>query len=174
MVINNDRRNPYQHWLAIVIVLTIVILDQVSKYAIRTNFELYESVAVIVGSFNLTYIENTGAAFGFLSNVSFPFKTTILALAATIALLFIAFYMVTLPSSQWIARTGLSCILGGAMGNLIDRITTGAVVDFIDLYWRGWHFWAFNVADTAVTLGVILYLINVLLTKKPELAEQFD
>ena len=166
MVINNDRRNPYQHWLAIVIVLTIVILDQVSKYAIRTNFELYESVAVIVGSFNLTYIENTGAAFGFLSNVSFPFKTTILALAATIALLFIAFYMVTLPSSQWIARTGLSCILGGAMGNLIDRITTGAVVDFIDLYWRGWHFWAFNVADTAITVGVIMMIVDLFLTGK--------
>ena len=166
MVINNDRRNPYQHWLAIVIVLTIVILDQVSKYAIRTNFELYESVAVIVGSFNLTYIENTGAAFGFLSSVSFPFKTTILALAATIALLFIAFYMVTLPSSQWIARTGLSCILGGAMGNLIDRITTGAVVDFIDLYWRGWHFWAFNVADTAITVGVIMMIVDLFLTGK--------
>ena len=143
-----------------------MILDQVSKYAIRTNFELYESVAVIVGSFNLTYIENTGAAFGFLSNVSFPFKTTILALAATIALLFIAFYMVTLPSSQWIARTGLSCILGGAMGNLIDRITTGAVVDFIDLYWRGWHFWAFNVADTAITVGVILMIVDLFLTGK--------
>jgi len=143
-----------------------VILDQVSKYAIRTNFELYESVAVIVGSFNLTYIENTGAAFGFLSNVSFPFKTTILALAATIALLFIAFYMVTLPSSQWIARTGLSCILGGAMGNLIDRITTGAVVDFIDLYWRGWHFWAFNVADTAITVGVIMMIVDLFLTGK--------
>ena len=166
MAINNDRRNPYQHWLIIVIVLTIVVLDQVSKYAIRTNFELYESVTVITGSFNLTYIENTGAAFGLLSNVSFPFKTTILALAATIALLFIAFYMVTLPSSQWIARTGLSCILGGAMGNLIDRITTGAVVDFIDLYWRGWHFWAFNVADTAITVGVIIMIIDLFWTGK--------
>ena len=143
-----------------------MILDQVSKYAIRTNFELYESVTVIVGSFNLTYIENTGAAFGFLSSVSFPFKTTILALAATIALLFIAFYMVTLPSSQWIARTGLSCILGGAMGNLIDRITTGAVVDFIDLYWRGWHFWAFNVADTAITVGVIMMIVDLFWTGK--------
>ena len=166
MAINNDRRNPYQHWLIIVIVLTIVVLDQVSKYAIRTNFELYESVTVIAGNFNLTYIENTGAAFGLLSNVSFPFKTTILALAATIALLFIAFYMVTLPSSQWIARTGLSCILGGAMGNLIDRITTGAVVDFIDLYWRGWHFWAFNVADTAITVGVIIMIIDLFWTGK--------
>ena len=143
-----------------------MVLDQVSKYAIRTNFELYESVTVIAGNFNLTYIENTGAAFGLLSNVSFPFKTTILALAATIALLFIAFYMVTLPSSQWIARTGLSCILGGAMGNLIDRITTGAVVDFIDLYWRGWHFWAFNVADTAITVGVIIMIIDLFWTGK--------
>jgi len=143
-----------------------VILDQVSKYAIRINLELHESVTILVGRLNLIYIENTGAAFGFLSNVSFPFKTTILAFAAIIALLYIAFYMVTLPSSQWIARIGLSCILGGAMGNLIDRVRTGAVVDFVDLYWHEWHFWAFNVADTAITVGVIMMIIDLFGTGK--------
>ena len=143
-----------------------MILDQVSKYAIRINLELHESVTILVGRLNLIYIENTGAAFGFLSNVSFPFKTTILAFAAIIALLYIAFYMVTLPSSQWIARTGLSCILGGAMGNLIDRVRTGAVVDFVDLYWHEWHFWAFNVADTAITVGVIMMIIDLFGTGK--------
>lgn len=141
-------------------------LDQVSKYAIRINLELHESVTILVERLNLIYIENTGAAFGFLSNVSFPFKTTILVFAAIIALLYIAFYMVTLPSSQWLARTGLSCILGGAMGNLIDRVRTGAVVDFIDLYWREWHFWAFNVADTAITVGVIVMIIDLFWTGK--------
>ena len=166
MVINNDHRNPFQHWLIIIIVLTIVTLDQVSKYAIRINLELHESVTILVERLNLIYIENTGAAFGFLSNVSFPFKTTILVFAAIIALLYIAFYMVTLPSSQWLARTGLSCILGGAMGNLIDRVRTGAVVDFIDLYWREWHFWAFNVADTAITVGVIVMIIDLFWTGK--------
>ncbi len=166
MVINNDHRNPFQHWLIIIIVLTIVTLDQVSKYAIRINLELHESVPILVERLNLIYIENTGAAFGFLSNVSFPFKTTILAFAAIIALLYIAFYMVTLPSSQWLARTGLSCILGGAIGNLIDRVRTGAVVDFIDLYWREWHFWAFNVADTAITVGVIMMIIDLFWTGK--------
>lgn len=143
-----------------------MILDQVSKYAIRINLELHESVTILVGRLNLIYIENTGAAFGFLSSVSFPFKTTILAFTAIIALLYIAFYMVTLPSSQWIARTGLSCILGGAMGNLIDRVRTGAVVDFIDLYWHEWHFWAFNVADTAITVGVIMMIIDLFGTGK--------
>jgi signal peptidase II len=166
LVINNDHRNPFQHWLIIIIVLTIVTLDQVSKYAIRINLELHESVTILVERLNLIYIENTGAAFGFLSNVSFPFKTTILVFAAIIALLYIAFYMVTLPSSQWLARTGLSCILGGAMGNLIDRVRTGAVVDFIDLYWREWHFWAFNVADTAITVGVIVMIIDLFWTGK--------
>lgn len=141
-------------------------LDQVSKYAIRINLELHESVTILAERLNLIYIENTGAAFGFLSNVSFPFKTTILVFAAIIALLYIAFYMVTLPSSQWLARTGLSCILGGAMGNLIDRVRTGAVVDFIDLYWREWHFWAFNVADTAITVGVIVMIIDLFWTGK--------
>jgi signal peptidase II len=166
LVINNDHRNPFQHWLIIIIVLTIVTLDQVSKYAIRINLELHESVTILAERLNLIYIENTGAAFGFLSNVSFPFKTTILVFAAIIALLYIAFYMVTLPSSQWLARTGLSCILGGAMGNLIDRVRTGAVVDFIDLYWREWHFWAFNVADTAITVGVIVMIIDLFWTGK--------
>ena len=166
MVINNDHRNPFQHWLIIIIVLTIVTLDQVSKYAIRINLELHESVTILAERLNLIYIENTGAAFGFLSNVSFPFKTTILVFAAIIALLYIAFYMVTLPSSQWLARTGLSCILGGAMGNLIDRVRTGAVVDFVDLYWHEWHFWAFNVADTAITVGVIMMIIDLFRTGK--------
>jgi signal peptidase II len=86
----------------------------------------------------------------------------IMVLVALIALVAVAMYAFTLPSGQRIARYGLALILGGAIGNLIDRATMGYVVDFVDVYWRGLHFWAFNVADSAITVGVVLMLLDLL------------
>jgi signal peptidase II len=107
-------------------------------------------------------VPNAGAAFGMLNAVHFPFKAVALALVATLALVGVALYASRLPPSQWLARLGLACIVGGAAGNLIDRITAGYVVDFVDVYWNGWHFWAFNVADAAITIGVALMLLDLL------------
>ena len=135
-------------WIALV----IVVLDQAVKALVRQRMALNESITVIPGFFDLTRVHNTGTAFGFMNATDFPFKTVVLALVAIGALTALAMYAASLPLDQWIARTGLALILGGAAGNLIDRVTAGYVVDFVDLYWSGWHFWAFNVADASITV----------------------
>ncbi|HTI43544.1 MAG TPA: signal peptidase II [Vicinamibacterales bacterium] len=145
-------------WIAAVIVL----LDQVVKAIVRSELTLNESVTVIPGFFDLTRVHNTGTAFGFMNATDFPFKTLVLACVAVAALVALAMYAASLPVNQWLARTGLALILGGAAGNLIDRVAQGYVVDFVDLYWSGWHFWAFNVADASITVGVALMILDLL------------
>jgi signal peptidase II len=140
----------------------VVVLDQATKALVRARLDLHESVTVIRDLFDLTRVHNTGAAFGLLNAVDFPFKTAVLAVIAVAALAVLGFYAAMLPMEQRLARVGLSLVLGGATGNLIDRITFGHVVDFVDVYWRGWHFWAFNVADAAITIGVALMILDLL------------
>ena len=142
--------------------MAIVVLDQIVKVIVRREIALNESITVIPGFFDLTRVHNTGTAFGFMNATDFPFKTVILACVAIGALAALAMYAATLPANQWLARIGLALILGGAAGNLIDRITEGYVVDFVDLYWSGWHFWAFNVADASITVGVALMILDLL------------
>ena len=137
-------------------------MDQIVKAIVRRHIALNESIAVIPGFFDLTRVHNTGTAFGFMNATDFPFKTVILACVAIGALAALAVYAATLPADQWLARIGLALILGGAAGNLIDRIMEGYVVDFVDLYWSGWHFWAFNVADASITVGVALMILDLL------------
>ena len=132
------------------------------KAIVRREIALNESITVVPGFFDLTRVHNTGTAFGFMNATDFPFKTVILACIAIGALAALAMYAATLPAGQWLARIGLALILGGAAGNLIDRITAGYVVDFVDLYWSGWHFWAFNVADAAITVGVAFMILDLL------------
>jgi signal peptidase II len=96
------------------------------------------------------------------NSVDFAYKPVFMVLVAVVALLAVGVYAFTLPPEQRLARWGLALILGGAIGNLIDRATAGFVVDFVDVYWRGIHFWAFNVADSAITVGVALMLLDVL------------
>ena len=140
----------------------IIVLDQASKVAVRSAFALHESVTVIPSFFNLTRVHNSGAAFGFMNTAEFPFKEVALIVVAAVALVGLAIYGATLPADQCLARVGLAFIVGGAAGNLIDRVAFGYVLDFIDFYWRGWHFWAFNVADTAITCGVSLTILDLL------------
>jgi len=140
----------------------IVVLDQAAKAAVRATLELHESVEVIPNVFSLTRVHNYGAAFGLMNAVEFPFKTVALALVAALALAALAWYGARLPAEQRLARGGLALVVGGAAGNLIDRLQAGYVVDFVDFYWRGWHFWAFNVADAAITVGVSLMILDML------------
>jgi signal peptidase II len=156
--VQHGRRRFAEIWIAIV----VVILDQATKAVVRQRFDLHESIPVIPGFFDLTRVHNFGAAFGFLNTTDFPLKTTVLTLVSTVALAGVALYAAMLPQQQWLARIGLAFILGGAAGNLIDRVTAGHVIDFFDFYWRGWHFWAFNVADAAITVGVALMVLDLL------------
>ena len=138
----------------------IVVADQVTKLLVRQKFELYDSAVVIPNVFSLTRIHNTGAAFGLLNAVDLPFKTGLLALISTAALAGLAAFAASLPEAHRLARIGVALVVGGAAGNLIDRLWLGYVVDFVDVYWRGWHFWAFNVADSAITIGMALIVLD--------------
>jgi len=140
----------------------IVALDQATKALVRSRFELHDSLEIIPGLFNLTRVHNYGAAFGLMNAADFPFKTVVLSIVATVALLALTVYASTLPVEQLLARVGLALIVGGAAGNLIDRLRAGYVVDFVDVYWRNWHFWAFNVADAAITVGVAFMILDLL------------
>lgn len=140
----------------------VVLVDQATKAMVRSRFELHESVTVIPGLFDLTRVHNTGAAFGFLDPVDFPFKTVVLAAVAFAALTGLALYAVSLEPGQKLTRLGLSFVVGGAAGNLIDRVTAGYVLDFVDLYRGDWHFWAFNAADVAINVGVALMILELL------------
>jgi len=146
----------------VIIAAAVVLLDQLVKAAVRSRLELHESLVVIPGFFDLTRVHNTGAAYGFLNGVDFPFKTALLACVAAAALVGLAVYAATLDRHQVLTRLGLTLVIGGAAGNLIDRISAGYVLDFVDLYRGDWHFWAFNVADSAITIGVVLMILELL------------
>ena len=145
-----------------IVAVTVVLADQLVKAMVRSRLALHESVTVIPGFFDLTRVHNTGAAYGFLNGVDFPFKTALLACVALAALIGLGVYAASLDRKQALTRAGLTLVIGGAAGNLIDRVTAGYVLDFFDLYRGDWHFWAFNVADSAITIGVVLMILELL------------
>ena len=157
-IVDVELMRRHEIWLAGI----VVAVDQATKAAVRAEFTLYESMAILPGFFDLTRVHNTGAAFGMMNLVDFRFKALVLALVAGAALAGLALYSATMGPEQWLSRLGLASIIGGAAGNLIDRVTAGYVLDFVDLYWRDWHFWAFNVADAAITVGVALMILDLL------------
>jgi signal peptidase II len=142
--------------------MLIVAVDQATKAMVRDALPVHESVTIIPGLLDITHALNSGAAFGILNGVDFPFKTLIIAVIATAALVGVGMYAASLAHHQLIARLGLALIIGGAAGNLIDRVLAGSVVDFVDFYWHGYHFWAFNVADSAISVGVAIMILDML------------
>jgi signal peptidase II len=151
-----------QRRLELVVVAVVVVLDQFTKMLVRDALALHDSVEVIPGFLDFTRVHNTGAAFGMLNGVEFAFKTVVMSFVALAALAGVGWYALSVPLSDVVARLGIAGVVGGAVGNLIDRATAGYVLDFVDAYWNGWHFWAFNVADAAITLGVVCMILDIL------------
>jgi signal peptidase II len=148
-------------WLS----LLIFVVDQATKLVVRGIVDLYESRTIIPGFLDIAHVRNEGVAFGLFNSMDLEYKwafTTALALAALVGITYYARHI--RPSERW-ARVGLSMILGGAFGNLIDRVRAGYVLDFVDVYVGSWHFWAFNVADACISIGAILVFIDLLLVK---------
>jgi signal peptidase II len=129
---------------------------------VRAKLPLYASRTIIPGFIDFTHVPNSGIAYGFLQTVDFPFKTVIIAMIAATAMISVGIYAASLARHQIVARIGLALIIGGAAGNLIDRVVAGSVVDFVDVYWRTWHFWVFNVADSAISIGVTVMILDML------------
>jgi signal peptidase II len=139
-------------WLS----LLTLILDQGSKLAIDNSMQLYQSIPVMP-YFNLTYVHNTGAAFSFLSEAGGWQRWFFAGLALMISVV-ITIWLIKLKSHETLLAVALALVLGGAVGNLIDRLAYGYVIDFLDVYYQDWHWPAFNIADSAITLGVILMI----------------
>jgi signal peptidase II len=152
----------YAHPLELGTMAVIVALDQLTKATVRVFLPVGESRRIIPQFLDLTHVHNTGAAFGLLNAADFPYKPIVMIAIAAIALVAIAAYATQLGFHERMARFGLALILGGAFGNLIDRAIAGYVVDFVDVYWGSTHFWAFNVADSAITIGAILVLLDMI------------
>ena len=144
----------------------LVVCDQLTKLLVLRRIGLHESVTVIPGLLNLTHVRNTGAAFGMLNAHDFAYKPVIVAALAILALVGILWYARRFAGDAWPARYGFVLIVAGAVGNLIDRVTLGYVVDFVDVYAGTWHFWAFNVADAAITVGAILFVADTLFSRR--------
>lgn len=157
----------FSPWRREVWVAALVLLaDQVTKSIVDRSIHLHDSVPVIPGLLNLTHVLNEGAAFGLLNAAQFRFKPVLVAAMALAALVAIIVYAGRFATETASARYGLALVLAGAVGNLIDRATRGHVLDFVDLYWGSWHFWAFNVADAAITVGATLIVVDMLFARR--------
>ena len=152
----------YAHPLELGTMAVVVAADQLTKAIVRQVLPLGESRSIVPEFLDLTHVHNTGAAFGLLNAVDFAYKPIVMIAIAAVALVAIAAYATQLGFHERMARFGLALILGGAFGNLIDRASAGYVVDFVDVYWGATHFWAFNVADSAITIGAILVLLDMI------------
>jgi signal peptidase II len=149
------------------IAFLVVVLDRLSKLAVERNLSLHDSISLIPGFFRLTHVENRGAAFGLFADSPSEWKIAGLVLFSVIALVIVATLLWKNSHSMTITGVGLSLILGGAIGNLWDRLVSGHVVDFL-LFYIGQYQWpAFNVADSAIVVGAGLLVFEILFTKSP-------
>lgn len=149
-------------------ILTILIADQLTKAIVAQKIALLDSKTIIPGFFNLTHIRNRGAIFGFFSQSGSQFLYIILMLASLTALGLVVFYFFKTPASEIFMKISLSLILAGALGNLIDRIFRGYVVDFLDFYIKKLHWPSFNVADASITIGAILLIFIFFFRRRPK------
>jgi len=143
----------------------IIVFDRLSKIIIDRLLPLHHSIPVIDGFFNLTYVRNTGAAFGIFAGSVEIFRRPFLIAVSIVASGFIVVMLRRLPDKEKGLTTALAFILGGAVGNLIDRVVYGEVIDFLDCFWGNYHWPAFNLADSFITVGVLLALYILLRAK---------
>ncbi|HUM33651.1 MAG: signal peptidase II [Candidatus Saccharicenans sp.] len=156
----------FKNYFYLLFILFWLALDQLSKYLVARYLSLYQVVTVIPGFFNLTRVHNRGAIFGFLSNSQFPLARILLNFGALVALGIVGYYFFKTPAEMILSRLSLSLIVSGAIGNIIDRLFRGYVIDFLDFYAGHFHWPFFNVADSCITVGVILLLFDLLRSKE--------
>ena len=160
-----------RHLPLLLLMAAIVVLDQATKALLVRSIPLHEYVPLVDGLLSLSHVRNRGAAFGLLSDWDLPYQTLLLAALSLGALLAIAAYFVRLPASARLPRVALALVLGGAVGNLLDRLRLGYVVDFVHVYCRQYQWPDFNVADSAITVGVTLLVLDILRSPGPSPAD---
>ena len=145
----------------VVVFLVVLVLDQVTKIVAYSLLQEGESVAVIPGFFNFTLVYNPGAAFGMFADWPDLWRRTVLSLVSLVAMFVVLRFMQEEAKNDLPSQYALAAILGGAFGNIIDRIRFDRVVDFIDVYWAQYHWPAFNIADSAISIGVCVLILRV-------------
>jgi signal peptidase II len=145
----------------------IIIADQFTKYLVLKHIPLFKSIPIIQGFFSLTHVRNPGGAFGFLASNGAPWRHWLFIGAVIFALGMILYFYYKTPKTHPYLGMGLALIFGGAIGNLIDRLRFGEVVDFLDVYVAHLHWPTFNVADSAVTIGVSIFVAHIIFKKMP-------
>jgi signal peptidase II len=153
------KRNIY---LLTLPALAVILLDQISKYIVLRTIALHESIPVISGFFSLVHTRNRGMAFGLMNRPGSDFSFYFLVAATIAAVILLLFWFTKLKDEERRLIFGISLILGGAIGNLIDRLRLREVIDFLDFYIGTYHWPAFNLADSAITLGTFWVAINLL------------
>jgi signal peptidase II len=144
----------------------VIVLDQITKAAIVSKFIMHESYTIVDGFFNLVYVMNPGAAFGFLANMSATFRYVFFIGITVVVILCIIYCIVKSKPQNMLMVISLTLIFAGAVGNLIDRIRFGAVVDFLDVYIGTAHWPAFNVADSAISVGAVLMVWEMIMKRE--------
>lgn len=162
------RREHARYILLIVVSLSVLFLDQATKLQVMQTMRLHESIPVVPGFFSLTYIRNPGAAFGLLASSGPLFRLVFFGVMSLFALGLLGTIFVRLRADEWLGHLSVAAILGGAIGNLLDRLRYGEVIDFLDFYIGRYHWPAFNVADTAITVGVFFLILHFALEKKEQ------
>ncbi|MBQ7608482.1 MAG: signal peptidase II [Desulfovibrionaceae bacterium] len=154
-----------------IVALCVLVLDQLTKWLVVHSISPWESVTVIPGFCNLVSVRNRGAAFGFLNRSDIEWQFWLFLFATLAACAAILWLVRTMEETSHAYCIGLGCIFGGALGNGCDRLRLRAVVDFLDLYWKDWHWPAFNVADTAICIGAGLVALVVFLKPRKRLTK---
>ena len=150
--------------------LSVFILDHFTKWLVRSRMELHEAIELIPGYARISYVRNSGVAFGLFADIQSVWKPYILASMAVIAVVVILMYSARMPSNRVLLQLAMAITLGGILGNFTDRILHGFVVDFIELHIKEVFHWpTFNVADSAITIGIALLLVDTV--KHPEVEE---
>ncbi len=161
-------KRPSTRYVLLALVSTItVLLDQATKLQIMQNMRLHESIQVVPDFLSITYIRNPGAAFGILASSSNGFRLIFFGLTSIFALVLLATILYRLKPDDWGGQLSVAAVFGWAIGNLLDRVRFGEVIDFLDVYVGAYHWPAFNVADAAISVGVC-YLAFHLAFDKPE------
>jgi signal peptidase II len=158
-----------KYWILLIVFVCLLALDQASKLLIARLLPLHQSIEVVPGFFAITHIENRGAAFGLLAGL--PGAGTFFVIISLIAIVLIGAYFRWIKDEEVWTPLCLALVLTGAVGNLVDRFRLGSVVDFLDVQYRGWHWPAFNVADSCITVGVLLLAVKILWGEKKERAK---
>lgn len=148
--------------LTLVPALVVVVLDQLTKAVVLARMELHQSILLVDGFFALTYVRNTGAAFGIFAGHDAALRVPMLLAVATLSLGVLLWFVRTVPVERRFVIAACGAVLGGALGNMIDRAAYGEVIDFLDVYVGMYHWPAFNVADAAITCGVVVLCLDAL------------